>query len=111
MAELSNENLTSTVPPTSTEPTVEESIPSREDASREDGKRKTNTNSGNLPNDCKRRKSVQYVTQNSFEQNESNINERFNDSGSESSSDSPGFAHREEPHPGELFINDGPQEW
>ncbi len=42
MAELSNENSPSTVPPPSTEPTVEESIPSREDASREDEKRKPN---------------------------------------------------------------------
>jgi len=73
MAELSNENLPSTVSPTSTsiEPTVEESIPSREDASREDGKRKPNI--GNLPENCKRMKSVQYVTQPSFEQNESKI--------------------------------------
>jgi hypothetical protein len=52
MAELSNENSPSTVPPTSTEPTVEESISSREDDSREDGKCKPNI--GNLPDDCKR---------------------------------------------------------
>jgi hypothetical protein len=131
MAELSNENLPSTVPPPSTEPTVEESIPSREDASREDGKRKPNI--GNLPEDCKRMKSVQYVTQPSFEQNESNIGENFDDnntgsitdnnevvhyntnannddSGSESSSNSPGFTRREGPHPSELFISDGSRE-
>ena len=133
MAELSNENSPSTVPPTSTstEPTVEESIPSREDASREDGKRKPNI--GNLPEDCKRMKSVQYVKQPSFEQNESNIGENFDDnntgsitdnnevvhknanannddSGSESSSNSPGFTRREGPRPSELFINDGSRE-
>ncbi len=131
MAELSNENLPSTVPPTSTEPTVEESIPSREDTSREVGKCKPNI--GNLPDDCKRIKSVQYVMQPSFEQNESNISKNFNDnntgsitdsnevvhyntnannddSGSESSSNSPGFTRREGPHPSELFINDGSRE-
>ena len=59
----------------------------------------------------KEEKSVQYVTQHSFEQNESNIGKRFNDSGSESSSNSPGFTCHEEPHLGELFINDGSQEW
>jgi hypothetical protein len=98
----------------STDLTVEESIPSREDASRENGKHKPNI--GNLPEDCKRMKSVQYVTQPSFEQNESNIGENFDDnntgsitdnnevinyntnadnddSGSESSSNSPGFTH------------------
>ena len=115
----------------STEPTVEESIPSRVDASREDGKRKPNI--GNLPEDFKRMKSVQYVTQPSFEQNESNISENFNDnntgsitnnteivhkntsvniddSGSKSSSNSPGFTHCEGPRPSELFINDGSRE-
>ncbi len=74
-------------------------------------------------------KSVQYVTQPSFEQNESNIGENFDDdntgsitnnnevvhintsvnnddSSSESSSNSPGFTRREGPHPSELFIND-----
>jgi len=126
MAELSNEKSPSTVSPTSTstEPTVEESIPSREDASREDGKRKPNI--GNLPED-KRMKSVQYVTQTSFEQNESNIGENFDDnnevvhnhkntsvnnddSGSESSSNSPGFTRREGPRPSEFFINDGSRE-
>ena len=61
----------------STEPTVEESIPSREDASREDGKRKPNI--GNLPEDGKRMKIVQYVTQPSFEQNESNIGDSITD--------------------------------
>jgi len=79
MAELSKENLPSTVSPTSTstKPTVEESIPSREDASREDGKHKSNIIY--FPEDCKRMKSVQYVTQPSFEQNESNIGENFGD--------------------------------
>jgi hypothetical protein len=118
-------------PPPSTEPTVEESIPSREDASREDGK--CNPNIGNLPEDCKRMKSVQYVTQPSFEQNESNIGENFDDdntgsitdnnevihyntnsnnddSGLESSSNSPGFTRCEGPHLSELFINDGSRE-
>jgi len=133
MAELSNENSPSTVSPTSTstEPTVEESIPSREDASREDGKRKPNI--GNLPEDYKRMKHVQIVTQPSLEQNESNIGENFDDnntgsitdnnevvhknmnannddSGSESSSNSPGFTRREEPRPSKLFINDGSME-
>ena len=133
MAELSNEKSPSTVSPTSTstKPTVSESIPSREDASREDGKRKPNI--GNLPEDCKRIKSVQYVTQPSFEQNESNIGENYDDdntgsitnnnevvhkntsvnnddSSSESSSNSPGLTRREGPHPGELFINDGSRE-
>ncbi len=67
MAELSNEKSPSTVPSpsTGTEPTVSESIPSREDASREDGKRKPNI--GNLPENGKRMKIVQYVTQRSFE--------------------------------------------
>ena len=107
----------------STEPTVEESIPSREDASREDGKRKPNI--GNLPEDGKRMKIVQYVTQPSFEQNESNIgdsitdndevvhknaNAKNDDSGSESSSNSPGFTRREGSRPSELFINDGSRE-
>jgi len=107
MAELSNEKLPSTVSPTSTstEPTVSESIPSRADASREHGKRKPNI--GNLPADCKRMKRVQYVTQPSFEQNESNIGENNDDSSSESSSNSPGLTRREGPHPSELFINDG----
>ena len=97
----------------------------------EDGKRKPNI--GNLAEDCKRMKSVQYVTQPSFEQNESNIGKNFDDnntgsitdnnevvnyntnannddSGSESSSNSPGFTRREGPHPSELFINDGSRE-
>ncbi len=75
-------------------------------------------------------KSVQYVTQPSFEQNESNIGENFDDnntgsitdnnevvhyntnannddSGSESSSTSPSFTRSEGPRPSELFINDG----
>jgi len=133
VAELSNENLPSTVSPTSTstKPTVEESIPSREDASREDGKCKPNIS--NLPDDCKRMKSVQYVTQPSFEQNESNIGKNFNDnntgsitnnnevvhyntnannddSGSESSSNSQGFTRHEGPRLSELFINDGSRE-
>jgi len=133
MAELSNENSPSTVSPTSTstEPTVEESIPSRGDASREDGKHKPNI--GNLSEYCKRMKSVQYVMQPSFEQNESNIGENFDDnntgsitnnnevvhkntsvnnddSGSESSGNSPGFTRREGPRPSELFINDGSRE-
>jgi len=133
MAELSNEKSPSTVSPTSTstESTVSESIPSREDASREDGKRKPNI--GNLPEDCKRMKSVQYVTQPSFEKNESNIGENIDDdntgsitnknevvhkntsvnnddSSSESSSNSPRFTRREGPHPSELFINDGSRE-
>ena len=78
-------------------------------------------------------KSVQYVTQPSFEQNESNIGENFDDdntgsiannnevvhkntsvnndySSSESSSSSPGFTRHEGPHPSELFINDGSRE-
>jgi len=78
-------------------------------------------------------KSVQYVTQPSFEQNESNIGENFHDnntgsitdnnevvhyntnannddSGSESSSNSPGFTRREGPRQSELFINDGSRE-
>lgn len=133
MAELSNENSPSTVSPTSTstEPTVEKSNFPREDSSREDGKRKPNI--GYLPEDSKRMKIVQYVTQPSFEQNESNIGESFDDnntasitdnnevvhkntsvntddSGSESSSNSPGFTRREGPRPSELFINDGSRE-
>ena len=133
MAELSNENSPSTVSPTSTstEPTVEESNPPREDASREDGKRKPNI--GNLPEDSKRMKIVQYVTQPSFEQNESSIGENnddnntgsisdnnevvhkntsvnTDDSGSESSSNSPGSTRHEGPRPSELFINDGSRE-
>ena len=78
-------------------------------------------------------KSVQYVTQPSFEQNESNIGENFDDdntgsitnnnevvhkntsvnnddSSSESSSNSPGLTRREGPHPSELFINDDSRE-
>lgn len=130
MAELSNENSPSTVSPTSTstEPPVEKSNPPRENASREDGKRKPNI--GNLPEDSKRMKSVQYVTQPSSEKNESIIGENFDDnntgsitdnnevfhkntsvnnvdSGSESSSNSSGFTRREGPRPSELFINDG----
>jgi hypothetical protein len=57
MAELSNDNLPSTVLPASPELTVEESIPSREDASREDASRedasredgKRKPDSSNLP--------------------------------------------------------------
>ena len=125
MAELSTENSPSTVSPTSTstEPTVQESIPSREDASREDGKRKPNI--GNLPEDGKRMKIVQYITHPSFEQNESNIGDSItdnnevvhkntsvnnDDSGSESSSNSPGFTRREGSRPSELFINDSSRE-
>ena len=136
MVELSNENSPSTVSPTrtSTESTVEEINPSREDASRasrEDGKRKLHI--GNLPENSKRMKSVQYVTRPSFEKNESNIGESFDDnntssitdnnevvhkntsannddSGSESSSNSPGFTRREGSRPSELFINDGSRE-
>jgi len=94
MAELSNEKSPSTVSPTSTstEPTVSESIPSREDASREDGKRKPNI--GNLPEDCKRMKSVQYVTQPSFEQNESNIRENFDDNNTGSITDNNEIIHK-----------------
>jgi len=94
MAELSNEKSPSTVSPTSTstEPTVSESIPSREDASREDGKRKPNI--GNLPEDCKRMKSVQYVTQPSFEQNESNIRENFDDNNTGSITDNNEIVHK-----------------
>ena len=70
-------------------------------------------------------KIVQYVTQPSFEQNESNIgdsiidnnealhkhaNANNDDSGSESSSNSPGFIRREGLRPSELFINDGSRE-
>ena len=70
-------------------------------------------------------KIVQYVTQPSFEQNESNIgdsitdndevvhknaNAKNDDSGSESSSNSPGFTRREGSRPSELFINDGSRE-
>ncbi len=48
MAKLSNEKSPSTVSPTSTstEPTVSERIPSREDASIEDGKCKPNIGKG-----------------------------------------------------------------
>jgi hypothetical protein len=121
--------LPSTVLPASPQPTVDESIPSREDASR--GKRKPD--SSNLPD--YRKKSIEFLTQSSFEQNESDIGERFidnntgsitdnntvvhynkntpnDDSGSESSSkesssNSSSFTRCEGPRPSELFINDG----
>lgn len=94
MAELSNENSPSTVSPTSTstEPTVEKSNFPREDASREDGKRIPNI--GNLPEDSKRMKIVQYVTQPSFEQNESNIGESFDDNNTASITDNNEVVHK-----------------
>jgi hypothetical protein len=114
MAELNNDNSPSTVLPTSAEPAVDETILSREDVSREDGKRKSD--SSNLPDYCKRNKIIKFVTQSSFDSiadnNDSvhhNTHINNDDSGSESSNNSPRFTHHEGPHPSELFINDGSQ--